>query len=142
ILQADKEGCPFKIILGKGELEEGEITLVRRDNIERKITISLKSSETEKNFLHNFENNLVENLGKRNLEGKTKEQLATEHKEVVDSVKKGFKKEKIIKVIKQEIIEFQKNLYQKSADFRDKHIFSVDNFSKLEQKIKEGTKGL
>ncbi|CAG8775256.1 6773_t:CDS:1, partial [Ambispora leptoticha] len=100
----------------------------------------LESGATEKNFLHNFENNLAENLGKYNLENKTEEQLTTEHKEVVDSVKRGFKKEKIIKVIKQEIIEFQKNLYQTSADFRDKHIFLVDNFSELEQKIKKGTK--
>src|SRR6185369_1061736 len=83
-----------------------------------------------------------ENLGKYNLENKTKEQLATDHKEVVDSVKKGFKKEKIIKVIKQKIIEFQKNFYQKNADFRDKHIFPVDNFSELHEKISKEAKGL
>jgi len=52
-------------------LEKNEITLVRRDNVERKITISLESGETEKNFLHNFENNLAENLGKYNLENKS-----------------------------------------------------------------------
>jgi len=45
ILQADKEGCPFKIILGKEELEKNEITLVRRDNVERKITVSLETKE-------------------------------------------------------------------------------------------------
>jgi threonyl-tRNA synthetase len=51
ILQADKEGCPFKIILGEKELKSGEIILVRRDNIERKITINLQESETEKKHL-------------------------------------------------------------------------------------------
>ena len=142
ILQADKEGCPFKIILGKEELEKGEITLVRRDNVERKITVSLESSETEKSFLHNFENNLAENLEKYNLESKSQERLNDEHNEIVNSARKGLKKDKIIKVIKQEIVGFQKNLYQKSADFRDSHIFPVNNFSELEKKIKEGKKGL
>ncbi|CAG8775267.1 14586_t:CDS:1, partial [Ambispora leptoticha] len=45
----------------------------------------LESGATEKNFLHNFENNLAGNLGKYNLENKTEEQLTTEHKEAVDS---------------------------------------------------------
>jgi prolyl-tRNA synthetase len=119
-----------------------EITLVRRDNIERKITINLESSEAEKAFLRNFETNLAENLEKHNLEDKKKEQLTTDHKGIIDSVRKGFKRDKIIKVIKQEIVEFKKNLYQKSVDFRDKHIFPVVNFSELEKKMKAGTKGL
>jgi prolyl-tRNA synthetase len=49
---------------------------------------------------------------------------------------------KIFKVVSREIKEFKKNLYQKSVDFRDNHIFPIDNFSELEQKIKEGTRGL
>src|SRR6185312_11239980 len=121
---------------------KGEITLVRRDNVERKITVSLESSETETNFLRNFENNLAENLKKYDLENKSQKQLVVEHKEIINSAKKGFKKDKIIKVIKQEVVEFQKNLYQKSVEFRDSHIFPVDNFSELEKKIKEGIKGL
>jgi len=124
------------------ELKKGEITLVRRDNVERKITVSLESSETEKSFLHNFENNLAENLEKYNLESKSQERLNDEHNEIVNSARKGLKKDKIIKAIKQEIVGFQKNLYQKSVDFRDSHIFPVDNFSELEKKIKEGKKGL
>ncbi|WP_147410073.1 aminoacyl--tRNA ligase-related protein [endosymbiont GvMRE of Glomus versiforme] len=142
IIHADKEGCPLKIIIGKNELEQKIITLARRDDVKRKITISLENSETEKNFLRNFENNLVENLEKYNLENKTKEQLTTEHEKAVDSVEKGFKGDKVIKVIKQEIAEFQKNIYQKSANFRDKHIFLVNNFSELEKKVNEGVKGL
>jgi len=49
---------------------------------------------------------------------------------------------KIFKVVSKEIKEFKKNLYQKSVDFRNKHVYSIDNFSELEQKIKEGTRGL
>ena len=47
ILQADKEGCPLKIILGPEELEEGNITLKRRDNIENKITINKLISSSQ-----------------------------------------------------------------------------------------------
>src|SRR6185295_9209333 len=60
ILQADKEGCPFKIILGKEEFKKNEITLVRRDNIERKITISLKESEKEEKYISAFEKYMEE----------------------------------------------------------------------------------
>ncbi|RHZ35440.1 aminoacyl--tRNA ligase-related protein [endosymbiont GvMRE of Glomus versiforme] len=142
IIQADKEGCPLKIILGKNELEQKIITLARRDDVKRKITISLENSETEKDFLRNFENNLAESLEKYNLENKTKEQLIVEREKTVDTVKKGFKRDKIIKVIKQEIAEFQKIIYQKSVDFRDNHIFPVNVFSELQKKIKEGAKGI
>ncbi|CAI2192203.1 11616_t:CDS:2, partial [Funneliformis geosporum] len=142
VLQADKEGCPLKIILGMEELKREEITLVRRDNVERKITILLEDDETEKKFLHAFENNLAENLEKYDSGNKPREQLAAEHKEILNSAKKGLKRDKIIKVVEQEVIEFQKNLYQKSSDFRDKHIYPTNNFAELEQKIKEGIKGL
>ena len=49
---------------------------------------------------------------------------------------------KIAGVIGKEIAEFKKNLYQKSANFRDSHIFSVVSYSELEAKIKEGVVGL
>ena len=49
---------------------------------------------------------------------------------------------KIAGVIGKEIAEFKKNLYQKSANFRDSHIFSVVSYSELEAKIKEGAVGL
>ncbi|CAJ0749693.1 13853_t:CDS:10, partial [Entrophospora sp. SA101] len=142
ILQADKEGCPFKIILGPEELKNGEITLVKRDNVEQKITVSFEGNETEKKYLLDFENNLAKNFETYNLENKFQEQLATERKEIVNSVKKGFKKDKIIKVIKQEITEFKKNIYQKSIEFRNKHIFPVNNYSELQEKIKKGVVGL
>ncbi|CAJ0919119.1 490_t:CDS:10 [Entrophospora sp. SA101] len=140
--QSDKEGCPFKIILGPEELKNGEITLVKRDNVEQKITVSFEGNETEKKYLLDFENNLAKNFETYNLENKFQEQLATERKEIVNSVKKGFKKDKIIKVIKQEITEFKKNIYQKSIEFRNKHIFPVNNYSELQEKIKKGVVGL
>jgi hypothetical protein len=61
---------------------------------------------------------------------------------MVDSFKKGLKSGKIYRTITQEITEFKKKLYQKSANFRDNHIFQTDNFSELENKIKNGEKGL
>lgn len=142
ILQADKEGCPFKIIIGVNELKNNEITLIRRDNVERKITINLENKEAESNFLHNFKNNLTESLEKYSLQNETKEKLVTDHEEIINSAKKDFKKDKIVKVFKQEIVEFQKQLYQKSVDFRNEHIYSTDNLEELKKKISAGTKGL
>jgi prolyl-tRNA synthetase len=139
ILQADKEGCPFKIILGKEELEKGEITLVRRDNVERKITVNLEESEVEKKYISAFEK-YVKELSKIEDNPEAKKELTK--KKVVNSFKKGERAGKILRVIEKEKEEFKKNLYQKSVDFRDKHIYPVDNFSELEKKIKEGLKGL
>ncbi|CAG8448425.1 19227_t:CDS:2 [Racocetra fulgida] len=100
VLQADQEGCPFKMIIGKQELEHQEITLVRRDNVERKITIELEENE------------------------------------------QGQRIGKIFGIINREAQELQKNLYQKSVAFRNKHIFSVANLAELEKKKKDGSKGL
>lgn len=116
--------------------------MVRRDDIERKVTVNLESSETEKKFLHDFEANLAENLEKYNLENKKKESLIAENKKIVESTKKSVLRDKIIKVIKQEVAEFNQIIYQKSVDFRDNHIYSVDGFAELEKKIKAGVKGL
>nr|CAG8565055.1 6471_t:CDS:10 [Entrophospora candida] len=106
----DKEGCPFKIILGNEELKKSEITLVRRDN--------------KLNEIHG-ENEKV--------------QKALENKKevLIDSFQKGEKAGKIIGAIIRERAEFHKNLYQKSVDFRDKHIYLVNSFSELKEKIKE-----
>jgi len=139
ILQADKEGCPFKIILGKEEFKKNEITLVRRDNIERKITISLKESKKEEKYISAFEK-YMEELSKIEDNPEVKKELTKGR--VVNSFKGGWRAGKIFRVIEKEKEEFKKNLYQKSADFRDSRIFPVDNFSELEKKIKEGTKGL
>lgn len=142
ILQADKEGCPFKIILGKEELKKSEITLVRRDNVERKVTISLESSEVEKKFLVIYKN-FVEELNE--IHGKNeKVQKALENKKEIhiESFQKGEKAGKIIGTIIRERAEFHKNLYQKSVDFRDKHIYLINTFSELKEKIKEEAIGL
>lgn len=137
ILQADKEGCPFKIILGNEEVKKEEITLVRRDNIERKITINLAGSETEEKCLAAFER-YTEEISKV-IGEETKKEI--EKKKYSYSFRKGEKTGKILKVITSEVEEFKKNLYQKSADFRDKHIYPTDDFAELEKKIKEGVKG-
>ncbi|MEG7978994.1 MAG: His/Gly/Thr/Pro-type tRNA ligase C-terminal domain-containing protein [Mollicutes bacterium UO1] len=136
ILQADKEGCPFKIILGKNELEKKEITLVRRDNVERKIVINLEVNEIEQKFLSASEK-YMEDLGES-----SNGEIKKEKNEPTDSFKKGMMAGKIFKVITKEIEELKKSLYQKSTNFRDKHIFSVASFSELEAKTKEGAKGL
>ena len=130
ILQADKEGCPFKIILGKEELAKEEITLVRRDNVERRITVSLKDDESEKKHFSAFEK-YIDELG-----------VINDKETMINSVRKGFKQGSLFRIITKEVPEFQKYLSQKSAEFRDSHIYSVDNFSELEKKIKEGTIGL
>ena len=116
--------------------------MVRRDNVKRKITISLERSEIEKKFLSDFENGLVESLEKYNFEGKTQEKLVGERKKITDSAKKNLKKDKIIKIIKQEITEFNRTIYQKSVDFRNKHIYQIENFAELEKRIKAGEIGL
>ncbi|CAG8818525.1 8783_t:CDS:2, partial [Racocetra persica] len=136
VLQAYQEGCPFKMIIGKQELEHQEITLVRRDNVERKITINLESNEAEK-YVSAFEK-YVEELGEINQEVKKE----STKKKMVDSIRNGERAGRIFSVISQEIQELQKNLYQKSVEFRNKHIFSVANLAELEKKIKDGSKGL
>src|SRR6185369_10222909 len=140
ILQADKEGCPFKIILGKEELEKNEITLVRRDNVERKITISLEIKEWEQKYFPFFEKHAE--IDKIWLENETKENQVKHKEMMINSTRKGFKQGKIFQVITREIEEFKKDIYQKSVEFRDSHIYQVDNFSELEKKIKEEAKGL
>jgi prolyl-tRNA synthetase len=130
ILQADKEGCPFKVILGKEELAKEEITLVRRDNVERRITVSLKDDENEKKHFFAYEKHIDE-LG-----------LVNNKEVMMNSIRKGFKQGSLFRVITKEVPEFQKYLSQKSTEFRDSHIYSVDNFSELEEKIKFGINGL
>jgi hypothetical protein len=61
---------------------------------------------------------------------------------MASSLKKNFKREKIIKIIEQEVAGLKEVLYQKSADFRDNHIYQIGSFSELEKKIKEELKGL
>jgi len=140
ILQADKEGCPFKIILGTEELKNGKVTLVRRDNVERKIVINLgEENETEKKCISVFEK-YVEELSKIEDNPEIKKELSKE--KTINSFKKGAGTGKMFQIIEKEKTEFQKNLCQKSVDFRDKHIFPIDSFFELEGKIKEGKKGL
>ncbi|CAG8696142.1 9203_t:CDS:2, partial [Racocetra persica] len=139
VIQADQEGCPFKMIIGKHELEHQEITLIRRDNVERKITIKLEENETEKKYITAAEKYWEEISG---IDQKNKEVLIKEKTKMTNSFRQGQRAGKIFGTIGKETVELQKNLYQKSAEFRDKHIFSVASLTELEKKIKGGSKGL
>ncbi|CAG8536730.1 6530_t:CDS:2, partial [Gigaspora margarita] len=142
-LQADQEGCPLKIILRPEELKNQEITLIRRDNMERKITVSLEPKAEDQQFLRGFEEELTRNLAKYDfLKGQERERVISDHEKSADSMKKGFVKIKIVEVINREIAEFEKNLRQKSQEFRDKHLFEANNFTELERKISAGHVGL
>jgi len=141
ILQADKEGCPLKIILGTEELEKEEITLIRRDDIKRKITISLKESEIEKKYVLAFEK-YIEEIKKIDNVNNEKIKSELEKQNPLHSFKKGTMAGKIFKVITKEVDEFKKNTYQKSTNFHDKHIFPANNFSELQEKINKEIKGL
>ncbi|CAG8814790.1 27610_t:CDS:2, partial [Racocetra persica] len=137
VLQADQEGCPFKMIIGKHELEHQEITLIRRDNVERKITIKLEENELEKKYITATEKYWKE-MSEINQENKKEFEKA----KVANPFRQGQRAGKIFGIISQETQELQKNLYQKSVEFRNKHIFSVANLAELEKKKKDGSKGL
>ena len=144
ILQADKEGCPLKIILGPEELEEGKITLKRRDNIKNKITINIAAKSGFEAKLFPLFEDYAEKLNKISLEEYKKNAIepANIKEQMIESVKKGHKQGKIFKAITQAREELNKNLYQKSVNFRDQHIFSVREYQELEKKIKGGVVGL
>jgi len=140
ILQADKEGCPFKIILGKEEMEKYQITLVRRDHIERKITIDLEINEWERKLIPAYEK-YMESLSEL-LDDKTKEQMVNFQGESIQHFKKNLKQGKLCGIIGKENEKFQKKLSQKSIEFRDNHMFPENNLTELKNKIKNGVKGL
>ncbi|CAG8669139.1 11142_t:CDS:2, partial [Cetraspora pellucida] len=137
VLQADQEGCPFKMIIGKHELEHQEITLIRRDNVERKITIKLEENELEKKYI-----TAAEKYWKEMSEISQENKKEFEKAKIVNSFRQGQRAGKIFGIISREAQELQKNLYQKSVEFRDKQIFSAASLAELEKKIKDGSKGL
>ncbi|WNE41145.1 MAG: Proline--tRNA ligase [Mycoplasmataceae bacterium] len=139
VIQADKEGCPFKVILGINELKNEEITLIRRDNIERKITINLKENEIEKNYLSAFEK-YVKELGQIDDNLGIKKEIFREN--IVNSHKKGARSGRLFSVIEKERKEFMEYLYQKNADYLNNHIYLVNNLKELEKKINNQEKGL
>lgn len=142
ILQADKEGCPLKIILGPEELKKGEITLIKRDNIEKRITINIVAkNEFEAKFLPIFED-YSEKMSKISLENKEGVSSIKMKEQMLEGMKRGFKQGSIFKAVTQAREELNKNLYQKSVDFQDQHIFSVWEYQELAKKIGEGTIGL
>jgi len=140
ILQADKEGCPLKIILGPEELKKGEITLIRRDNVEKKIVIDLTKLNEDQQKIILAGENYIKELAKINW--KQKENMVGIEEKMLDSIKKGEKIGTISGIIFREKDELQNNLFQKSVDFRDKHIFSINGSQELAQKVSEGIKGL
>ncbi|CAI2184156.1 14351_t:CDS:1 [Funneliformis geosporum] len=143
--QADKEGCPLKIVLGAEELKKGEITLIRRDNIEKKIIINiLAKTEFEAKFLPIIEDyaEKTSKINLENLEDNKKLSSLNVKEQMVESIKNGFKQGRIYGAVNQAREELNQNLYQKSVDFRDQHIFSVSEYQTLEKKIRAGTIGL
>lgn len=146
VLQADKEGCPLKIILGPEELKKREITLKKRDNIEKKIIISMQDDELEKK-LFPICRDYMEKVNKTVLEKNKKNEeksLANMNVEekAMEAMKNGFRQGRIFKAVTQAKEELNKNLYQKSVDFRNQHIFPVREYQELEKKINEGKVGL
>lgn len=140
-LQADKEGCPLKIILGPEELGKKEITLKRRDNIEKKIIISMQDNELEKKFFPICKDYMEKVNKVVSEENKGSPAINVEEK-AMEAMKNGLKQARIFKAVTQAKEELNKNLYQKSINFRDKHIFSVREYQELEKKIKGGAVGL
>jgi len=99
----------------------------------------LKENKVEKKYIFAFEK-YVEELSRIEDNPEAKKELTKE--KVVNSFKRGERAGKILQVIEKEKEELKKNLYQKSVDFRDKHIYPAKTFSELEEKIKEEAIGL
>lgn len=140
-LQADKEGCPLKIILGPEELGKKEITLKRRDEIEKKIIISMQDNELEKKFFPICKD-YMEKIGKVVSEENKGSPVINVEEKAMEAMKNGLKQGRIFKVVTQSREELNKDLYQKSINFRDQHVFSVREYQELEKKIKGGAIGL
>ncbi|KLL01972.1 MAG: prolyl-tRNA synthetase [Mycoplasmataceae bacterium RC_NB112A] len=141
LLQADKEGCPFKIILGSAELKNREITLVRRDDIERRMTIKLEENEVEKS-LFPLHAEFTEKMNKIVFPKQFPAELERRKTEMIKQFKKGIRSGKLFSAIGQEIEKFSQSLSKKSIEFRDSHIYRVENLAELEKKIKAGNLGL
>src|SRR3954452_23115458 len=61
---------------------------------------------------------------------------------MIEGMKRGHKQGKIFKAITQAREELNKKIYQKSVDFRDQHIFPIEEYQELEKRIKGGIIGL
>lgn len=142
MVQANKEGCPLKIILGDEELKRREITLVRRDNLKKKITVKLETEKIEKDHLFAFEQfaKEISNLEKEKITDK--KTLSKTIKKLAGLSAKRTVANMICETVTKEAAEFKQSLYKKSVDFKKDHIYLVDKFSDLENKIKLVTIGL
>jgi hypothetical protein len=139
--QADKEGCSLKIIIGPEELKREEITLIRRDDIKKKVTISLKKEAIfEKNYLSILED-FAEKISKIST-GSEKVDSVMMGKKMIEEIKKGERQGKIFKNIIQMGRDLNENIYQKSIDFINRHTFSIKEYQELKEKIERGTIGL
>jgi prolyl-tRNA synthetase len=145
-LQADKEGCPLKIIIGPAELKKKKITLKKRDDIKKEIIIGMQDDELEKKLFPICEdymkkiNKTILEKNKKN-EEKSLANINLEEK-AMEAMKNGLKQGKIFKAVTQVKKELNENLYQKSVNFRDQHIFPVKEYQELEKKINEKKVGL
>lgn len=142
LLQADKEGCPFKIVFGSSELKNREITLVRRDDTERRIPIKLEvESDLEKKIFPLHED-FAEKVNKLIFPHHSPTQLAEEKAKMMSQIQKGAWSGRLFRVINQQVAEFSQAIYQKSVSFRDSHFYKVDSLVELKKRIEEGTIGL
>lgn len=142
LLRADKEGCPFKIILGSAELKNREITLVRRDDIERRVTIKLEGKKEFEKNLFSLHKDFVEKVNKLYFPKKSPAELDQQKSEMLKQFKKGTQSGKLFSAIIKETEKLNQSLSQKSTEFRDSHIHGANSLAELEKKIKAGNLGL
>ena len=141
-LQADKEGCPLKIVLGSNELKNREIVLIRRDDIEQRILIKLEAETDLEKKLFPLHEDFAEKINKLIFPNHSSTQLAKEKTKMMSQIQKGAWGGRLFRAINQEVEKFSQSIYQKSVDFRDSHIYKVDSLTELKKKIKEGSIGL
>jgi len=136
IKQADQEGCPIKIILGLKEMQEKNITLIRRNNNNKKYLIFLEKDIKEDLILiHN-------NVLKKIIKERKDYDYNIEKYELEELIKKEIKKNKIKKIIEEQALLLNKNLYQNSLIFLKKNIYEIKNYEDLNSKIKINIEGL
>jgi hypothetical protein len=68
--------------------------------------------------------------------------LVEEKVKMVKTIQKGAQTGKLFAIISQEAKKFRQNIYQKSVEFRDSHIYKVDSLAELEKRLSGGEIGL
>lgn len=142
LLRADEEGCPLKIILGPKELKNREVTLIRRDDVERRMTIKLEGESELEKKIFSLQIDFTERINQVAFPDQPSTKQEEKKAKMVQQIQRGAQLGKLSSVINREAAEFNRNLYQKSVDFRDSHIYKTNSMTELEKKIKEGAIGI